>query len=156
IPAAVREDLSVKQVEAYFFFRKFDAALPQIENLQRGYLSSPHRQALTEYKLASLYERAMKKCQEASLMKEGEGFDKRWAEAQTNLQAFAALVQTYQGTNYQVLADRTLKGEILTTRVMRSTNAALVIQEVKQQLPNDAEREQFSFMILRLFRKVQP
>jgi hypothetical protein len=149
ISPQIREELEYDQLDALFFYRKFELLLPKIEAYQKNHGDSEKVNAVAEYRLAGLYERGMKKIYEAGILGNGEEFAQHWTDGQSNLVEFLNLVVALNKQNYQVLPDRELEQEIVKAMTALGDEKAV-------QLVPAADREKTAFLSLNLYRKLQP
>ena len=149
IPNALVEDLEFKQIDALFYYRKFEELLPKIAEFQASHENSPRLPAVAEYQLAALYERGMKKVYEASILGDGDGFASRWLDGQSNLVDFLNLAVTLNQTNYQTLPNRKLPQEIVRALTALGNDKAV-------ELVPAVDKEATTFASLELYRKLQP
>ncbi len=153
IPPELEVDLTVRQIEALSFYRKFEELLPKALAFQEQHADSPDAPAMREYLLAGLFERGQKKTFEAGKLKEEEKFQQRWKEGRENLEQFLALAAAFPQTNYTVLPKRNLRDDLWRARVILGDEATALAEITAQ---NAAEREKFSLLRVLLYPKIQP
>ena len=84
----LKEELAIRQMEAQFYYRKFDDLLTQAAAFKQEYANSAQASVVTEHQLAALFERGMKKTTEACSSKDPAVFNQRWTEGKANLEQF--------------------------------------------------------------------
>jgi hypothetical protein len=151
VPAEIREELAFRQIDALFRARKFEEIFGRIEAFQQRYPGSGHLAAVTEYRLASLFERGMKKAYEGAALTDPTKSAARWAEAQPNLAEFLAIARGKSG--YTVLPKRNLEEEVWAARLALGEEAAW-FAEVPSS--DSARRERLSLVRLYVCKKLYP
>jgi hypothetical protein len=153
VAPALREDLAAKQLEVLLHFRKFEDLIPRIQSFQTNYPASTRLQAVCEWHMAALFERGMKKTQEASILKDSAKSARRWAEGKANLEEFVSLASAFNATNYTTLPKRDLAKDIFVALLTLGEENTILAQ-----VPvNDAATlEQVKFLRLQLHQKLQP
>lgn len=153
VAPALREDLEFKQIDALFYYRRFDELLTNAQSFQKGHGHSARLPTVAEYQLATLFEHGMKKSYESCLLTSTNGADQHWNDGRGNLQNFLSLAASFSRTNYQVLTNRTLKEEIWLARLTLGQEAA-VLKEIPAE--NSADRERVGLLGIKLYRQLQP
>ncbi len=151
LPPDIKEDMDFNQIDALFYYRKFDDLLPKVERFQINHDQSTKLNAVAEYQLASLHERGMKKLTEsAQLRTKGEtaGADKRLREGEDNLGRYLKLAADSQQNGYQTLTNRDLTSEAM------KTLAALGGENETRKLVPTADPETTAFAFVELHRKI--
>lgn len=152
IPSELKQDLAVKEMDAWLHYRKFDELLSASQSFGQENKNSARRDEVAEYRMAALWERGMKKADEASRMT-GDQSQQQWAGGKTNLEEFLAAASVFVGTNYSHLKKRDLRHDVWTARITLGNEQA-VLEEI---LPDDlAGREQFGLLRVQLYQKLQP
>lgn len=153
VPAQLREELAVRQLDALFHYRKFDDLLTNAAAFEQAQPDSEQLQIIAEYRLAALFERGMKKTAEACSTKDQTRFNQRWAEGKTNLEQFLALAASFKGTDYTTIKKHKLAEDIQVARLALGDEKA-VLEETAIQ--DDAVREKIGLLRLNLYQKLQP
>jgi hypothetical protein len=154
VSGPVRSELEYRRIGALFYFRRFDDILSRAQSFQNLSTNSVQIQAVNEYRLATLFERGMKKAQEASWSKDPEKVQVRWTEAQTNLNDFLTRASAIMATNsaYRALTNRSLGQEIWAARITLGDEKKVEDKVVAQDA---AVRERFGLMRIRLYQKLR-
>jgi hypothetical protein len=149
----LRENLGFKQIDALFQQRRFEELLPQTEAFSQKHPDPSQLSAVAEYRLASLFERGMKKTYEACATKDSAQFTKRWAEGKANLEEFLSLAAAMSSTNYTAFPKRKFQEDIWTARLTLGDEVAL-LHEVSSL---DATiQERVHLLRVQLYQKLQP
>ena len=108
---------------------------------------------MTEYQLAALFERGMKKTYEAVQTRDTNRFNARWTEGRANLEEFLSLASSLPATSYSLFPKRKLKEDLWVARMTLGGGEAAL-----EQIPMEetAAREKFSLLRAQLFPKIQP
>lgn len=152
VPADVAEDIVAREVQSLHFFRKFEELLPKARAFAKNHAGSTRIGSVKECLLAGLFDRGMKKTEEASRLNDAVIFNKRWPEGKGNLEEFLALVASTGITNYQLLPNRNMKQDIWVARLTLGDENALWGEVPASDV---AAREQLSFHRVRLFQNLQ-
>lgn len=153
LPQELREELDYNQIDALFFYRKFEAVLPKLDGFAARHTNSAKLPAVTEYQSAALYERGMKKLTESGFLRsrgDVAGAEKRLREGQENLGQFIRLSAGGQRDGYQTLKKRDAQAEL----VKALTALGGEDEVLKQAGPTD--REATVLAILQLSIKTKP
>jgi tetratricopeptide (TPR) repeat protein len=153
VPQAIREDLAFKHIDVLFYLRRFEDIFPRIQAFQNEFPGSAHLNPVTEYRMAALFERGMKKAIETSNLKDPEQSKKRWAEATANLQEFLTLVESFTGATYTIHPKRVLKEDVWSARIVLGDETA-ALEEIP--LNDAAGREKLSLLRIYVYQKLQP
>jgi len=153
VPPGIVEKLAFNQIDCLFFFRKFEDIFPAIQSFQNSHPDSVHLGAVTEYKLAALFERGLKKTLEACRLKDETQFNRRWSEGKANLQQFLSLTHTSSLTGYTILTNRSLREDVWAARFILG-DGPTVLEELPGQ--DVASREKFGLLRILLYPKLQP
>jgi len=148
ISSAFKEDLEFKQIDALFYYRRFDDITPKLQAFKDTYKNSTRSGAVDEYNMALLFERGMKKTYEAGILKDTNEFNQHWSIGRGNLVEFLSQASSFSKTNYQVLSNRTLKEEIWLARLTLGDEQAL-LKEIPAQT---ADRERMELLGIQLLR----
>lgn len=104
---------------------------------------------MTEYRLASLFERGMKKAFEGAVLSDPAKSAARWAEARANLGAFLSMARGK--VVYTVLPKRDLEEEVWAARLALGDEATLFAEVLDD---DKARRERLSLVRLRVYKKL--
>lgn len=149
----IGEDLAFKQIDVLFYFRKFDDLLPKIQSYWDQNPSSPRVAAVTEYYLAALFERGMKKTYQACQINDTNQFFARWAEGKADLEKFLAAASSSRVTNYSRLQKRSFAEDVWVARLTMGDEKALFAEI---PIEDQAAREKVNFLRVQLYQKMQP
>ena len=147
------EDLEFKQIDALFFYRRFEELFPAIAVYQAEYPNLTRIGQVTEYQTAGLFERGTKKIFEAVKIADTNQFLARWVDGQTNIQAFLSLASAFPGTNYTYLQDRNLQREVWAALVLLGDETATMNVVQSQDF---VTRERFGFLRVLLHKRLYP
>jgi len=153
VPAEIREELGYARIDALFRYRKFEDIFPKIQAFRTAHPDSARLDAVTEYQLAALYERGMKKTLEAVKTQDTNRFNARWTEGRANLEEFLLLAASFPATNYSLFPKRNFKEDLWVARMTLGGGEA-ALEEIPMQ--DAAAREKFSLLRAQLYPKIQP
>ncbi len=151
VPVQVREELAFRQIDALFKARKFEEIFARMDAFQQRYPGSTHMAAVTEYRLASLFERGMKKAYEGAALTDATKSAARRAEAQANLVEFLALAVAGGKSGYSNFPKRNLEEDIWAARLVLGDEAALFAEVPANDV---ARRERLNLVRLRVYKKL--
>jgi hypothetical protein len=148
VPPEVQEDLAFKQIDVLFRFRKFfDEIFPKIQTFRAEHPVSERLGAVTEYQLAALYERGIKKaCEAEKQFQDTNLFNALWAESKANFEEFVSLASSFPGTNYSILPKRVFQEDLWGARLALGDDAG-VFGEIP--VKDAATREKASLLRVR-------
>lgn len=153
LPQDLRDELDYHQIDALFFFRRFEEVLPKLDEFAARHTNSAKLPAVTEYQSAALYERGMKKLTESGFLRsrgDVAGAEKRLNEGQANLGQFLRLTAGGQADGYRTLTNRNAQ-----TELVKAMTALGGEQEVLK-MAGPAEREETALAILQLCIRTKP
>ena len=153
LPAAIRDELNLKHLEALFQYRKFEEILPRMEAIQASSTDPDSLIAVHEFQMATLYERGMKKLTESGFLRsrgDVAGAEKRSGEGQENLGQYLRLSADVPWDGYRALTNRDAQ-----TEVVKALTALGGEQEVLN-MATPAEREETALAILQLSIRTKP
>jgi len=139
LPADLQESFDFDQIASLFFYRRFDKLLTQTLAFSANHAGSPRSQSVTEYELAALYERGMKKLVEASILTDTNQANARGTTGCNDLVIYLTLASDFKTNCYQVLTNRSLKEEVWKAQ-MALGNEQSVVQALSQPNTNEVEK----------------
>jgi len=151
VPPEIQEELAFERIAARFYYRKFEDIFPKIQAFRTAHPASVRLDAVTEYQMAALLERGMKKLYEAALHKEGERYRARREEGHTNLVEFLNLARERSGGGYKALPQRNLEEDLWGARLALGDEEALFAEVPSSDV---ARRERLSLVRLRVYQKL--
>ena len=143
IPAAIKEDVWVKQMDAFLQFGKFESLTRKLNEFAEGYPASARMAQVEQYQLAGLFEKGRKVARDAFRSTEDERFDAHWRVAQTNLQQFVQAAARF--SDYTALPGRSLQDDVWVARLLLGEEAALLAE-----VTDKAGQEQLTLLRLEL------
>lgn len=152
VPSNVTEDLAAREVQLLLFFRTFEELLPKARAFVQNHAGSARFAIVKDCLLAGLFDRGMKKTDEACRLKDEAIYNSRWPQAKANLEEFLALVASNGATTYRSLPKRNLQQDIWVARLTLGDENALWGEVPATDV---AAREQLSFLRLRLYQRLQ-
>lgn len=147
----LRQDLAFKEIEALFHFRRLDDVVAKAQAFQTQNAGSSQLGAVSEYQMAALFERGMKKLTDVSKTQDTNEITLHAKDAQLTLSNFLALASNCAG--YGVLTNRALKEDVWRARIMLGDGAVALTQISKT---NVADLEKFSLLRIRLSARLHP
>lgn len=126
VSGEIREDLTFKEIDSLLFYRNFEQLLPAIKSYLIQYPSAPRYEAVSEYAMAGLFERGMKKMRESAILTDTNQINFRLNEGTNNLQQFLSLAEAFQYTNYVYLTNRFLTREVWAAGIALGGDMALL------------------------------
>lgn len=152
VPPEVAEDMAWREVQSLHFIRKFEVMLPKARSFGAKFPDSRHQAVVNELLIVGLFDRGIKKTEDACRSNDEEVFNKRWPEAKSNLEEFLALYASNGIVSYQFQPKRNLQQDVLVARLSLGEHNVL-LSEIPET--DKESREKIGFLRLRLYQELQ-
>lgn len=152
VPVEVAEDLAAREVQTLHFFRKFDELLSKAREFVQNHAGSTRCASVKDYLLAGLFDRGMKKTEEACRTRDESVYNRRWPEGKANLEEFLALAASTRATNYWALPKRSFRQDKWVARLTLGDEKVL-LEEVPAE--DAVTLEGISYLRVQLYHKLQ-
>jgi hypothetical protein len=147
------EALAFDEIDSLYFYRRFDLLLTETQAYLNQNPNSPRAEAVSEYAMAGLFERGLKKMRESVILTSTNQSNSRLSEGTTNLNQFLSLVEAFQYTNYVYLTKRSLTKDVWTSGMALGGDTTL-LNAIQGQ--GAATLEQFKLMQIALHKMLHP